>query len=232
MAILSTVCFGVFAGDDFNATKQHARKLWSEHSKTFYCKCDYSRQFKVKNGDCIQTDTRYRWVFLNWEHIVPVSRFGRDLPCWNQRPCFDKHHMPVKKRYCCQSQNTKFSKMFNDMHNLVPVVAQVNTARQYYQFTDTPPNGEAGQKAVQGCDMSIYPRHGQVWIPESVRGWVARAYLYMASEYNLRLFQHEKERFHRWHMTYPPGDWEILWNQKVLKAQGTNNPYISEPREK
>ena len=65
--------------------------------------------------------------------------------------------------------------------------------------------------------------------PPSVRGDVARAYLYMWRAYGpsaLPLPRSELERFERWHDADPPTDWERTRNERITRIQGVSNPWI------
>ena len=60
----------------------------------------------------------------------------------------------------------------------------------------------------------------------SLRGMIARAYLYMAHTYPIRLSDEEKALYLAWHQAYAPTAWEKERNNKIKAIQGNGNPYV------
>ena len=60
----------------------------------------------------------------------------------------------------------------------------------------------------------------------TVRGQIARAYLYMSQQYGLRLAAQQRKLFEAWDRQYPADRWECERNLRIGKLQGNTNPFI------
>ena len=111
------------------------------------------------------------------------------------------------------------------MHNLYPARADVNQERGSMAFGIV-----RGEKRRYGkCDFEI--DHGARIVeprPEA-RGKIARAMLYMAEEYRLKIFPRQRRLLRRWHRAHPPDAEEKRRNDAIGRLQGNRNPYIDEP---
>ena len=70
---------------NFRHAKKIMRKIYADHQETLYCGCSYSGK-KITYRNCpytprSQTSRAYR---VEWEHIVPVARFGKRFSAWKQ----------------------------------------------------------------------------------------------------------------------------------------------------
>ena len=113
-----------------------------------------------------------------------------------------------------------------DLQNLVPAVGELNADRSNYRFGDIP-----GEARVYGkCDFEVDRSRRVAEPPRSLRGDIARAYLYMHHSYRkgrtsgLPLTKIQIERFVRWHHADPPSSWEKQRNRRIAKIQGGGNP--------
>lgn len=117
--------------------------------------------------------------------------------------------------------------MEGDMHNLVPAVGELNGDR-----SDRPYGIVAGEPREYGaCDFEIEHAGGDgpTEPAESVRGDVARAWLYMSAEWGMELTDAERELLERWHLDDPADDWEILRDHRIQAVQGNANAYVVPP---
>lgn len=64
--------------------------------------------------------------------------------------------------------------------------------------------------------------------PEASRGAIARAYLYMAQRYDLRIAEQQLKLFNAWNKQYPADAWECQRNRRIAQLQGQANPFITE----
>ena len=160
---------------------------------------------------------------LEWEHIVPVSRLAKNLACWNTAICCNQK-ICYKGRHCCQKIDPYFLKMATDLHNIVPEIGELNLIRSNYSFAELP---YIKSDQFGSCKFKIDRKYRKVEPNQSVKGIIARTYLYMNDCYNLNLSLEEKKLFNKWNYKYPPNSWEIDWNTKVYKMQHTDNKYIS-----
>jgi endonuclease I len=159
-----------------------------------------------------------------------------------------------------------------DMHALVPSHAALNSARGnrvFSQILDQEDEACAEWSMAwsdgRSCESPVSTASGVVgdagsasiggfWQPpSSMKGFVARAMLYMALRYDgddedthdLRLAQEaskpslENETTYyafgrlsdllRWHASFPVADWERDRNDAVCLAQGNRNPFVDRP---
>ena len=101
------------------------KKVYFDNQYTFYCQNPYEiKQIDGKEKTVIIKDKRYftsrndsffnfwndnpRAKVVEWEHVMPVEYFAKNLPCWK-----DGGRKACKK-------DPLFNKMEADMHNLVP----------------------------------------------------------------------------------------------------------------
>ncbi len=115
---------------------------------------------------------------IEWEHIVPAHRFGGHLSEWKN---YKKHCKKGNGRKCAAKKNKIFRSMEADMHNLVPAIGSINAIRSNHPYGII-----SGEKRKFGsCDFEF---ENKVVEPrDSVRGDIARAYLYMEKTYRIML---------------------------------------------
>lgn len=61
------------------------------------------------------------------------------------------------------------------------------------------------------------------------RELVARITLYMSQTYKLALSTKDKRLMCAWAKTYPVDDWERTRDQRIVRWQGTGNPFVTDP---
>ncbi len=201
--------------------------IWQEHRETFYCGCKYDKYGVINYKTCsyIPVDKR-KDKKITWEHVVAASWYGKQFPCWKKPLCSDNNGKKYKGRSCCQKIEKKFQEMEADLHNLVPAIRTVNSARSNYHFGEFYPENKQHKFNVNHCPI-IIDEHYQIVEPrDEVKGFVARVHLYMADKYGIRLSEREKKLFADWNKRFSPTAWERRWNQKVGAIQGDLNPYI------
>lgn len=213
-------------GQNFQEAKKVAKGLWHEHRETFYCGCAYDKHGIVDFKSCSYAPTDLRKdKTISWEHVVPVSWYGKKLACWNKPLCVSKRGKKYKGRKCCQKISPLFRQMESDLHNLVPAIHEVNARRENYRFAqfdlDIPE-----KHYFNGCPIIIDERYRLVEPPDSVKGMVARISLYMADKYGIDLGERQHRLLTDWNHRYPVSFWEKRWNHKVTSLMGTSNYYI------
>lgn len=207
---------------NFQTTKKQARYIWRDHRESFYCGCLFDAHLNVNYKSCHYTPTDQRRAKkIEWEHLVPVSWFGRHRSCWQ----YAKGHR-INPRAFCEKKDPIFKKMMNDLHNLVPAIGEVNQARSAYGFSRL-----TTHTRFNGCELTIDRAAKKVDPKDNIKGFIARAHLYMTQQYGKEQFslsRQQYEQYMKWHHLYPPSDWEKIWNQRILKLQGTDNKFISQ----
>lgn len=206
---------------NFNEAKGQMPAIFRQlnEPKTIYCGCriDFKKNWYYPDlescGYVIYTDEK-RAKRIEAEHIMPAHEFGSKRQCWNNGG-----------RKNCASSDDEFALMEGDLHNLYPSVGEVNAKRSNFKFSESVNN----KKHIFGpkCDMFIDSKRQRAQIPERARGIVARAYLYMASKYSIKLDEEHINLFNQWNKRYLPDSNECKWNELVTNIQGNDNPFIT-----
>lgn len=205
----------------FQETKKQARIIWSEHRETLYYHCPYDQQGNVLYHQCgYQPKDMKRAKRIEWEHVVPASWFGKGRPCWTQPLCRTKKGKTYKGRNCCEKIDPEFNQMYTDLHNLVPVIGEINKARGCFKFGELGRGNASNGFVISESAKRIEPCNDD-------KGLVARIYLYMQATYRVEMSTDEKTMFLRWNQQYPPTEWEYRWNKKINEMQHTDNYFIS-----
>ena len=147
---------------------------------------------------------------LSIEHIYPVNRMLKFLKCNSRMQCHD-------------SGNRKFAQMEADLHNLYPVLNNLNNA--FYDSNYGEIEGEDWR--LDGCDFER--KHGLVEPREVARGNIARAMFYMHQVYGLPIDDDTLLILKSWNKSDPPSAPENERNDRIEKIQGHRNPYIDNP---
>ena len=109
-----------------------------------------------------------------------------------------------------------------DMYNLYPAIGEVNGRRSNYSMAII----EGEERDLGQCDVEI--KNKKVEPKESVRGEIARTYLYMDSVYPGRGIISKKNRklFDAWNQSDPVDDWECKRAKRIEKIQGNVNEVV------
>jgi len=209
----------------FTTAKQHAVRIFADTPQTFYCHCRYDKHKKIDLKSCgykIQKDKR-RAARLEWEHIVPVSLWGKELDCWKKALCCKEKKGCYKGRSCCRKKDPHFAAMEADLHNIVPEIGELNQLRSNYRFGVLP---DVEKDRFGRCEIKIDANTRRVEPRDAIKGTVARAYLYMSDRYGLILSKNQQQLYSSWNKLYPPTAWEIKWDKEVAYIQGNHNRFI------
>jgi deoxyribonuclease-1 len=210
----------------FGQAKHLAKQIYIDHRMTFYCGCRYDKHNQVDLESCgyeIQKDKR-RARRIEWEHIMPVSHWGKELPCWKNRICC-KNRECYSGRRCCREVDEKFSEMEADLHNLVPAIGELNGLRSNYRFGILP---HVKSKKFGACELKIDKVTRRIEPRAAIRGAIARAYLYMSDTYKIPLSDSQQQLMSAWNTQYPPDTWEIERDKRIAAVQGNHNLYIAQ----
>ncbi len=225
-----TLCFVLMFSPNiygyyFHTAKQWAFRIFYDHRKTFYCHCDYSTRGKVNVKKCgfssPYNSERADWI--EWEHVVPVSLFGKTFKAWKGHSvCKRSNGKMYKGRQCLRKVSEKFKEMEGDLYNLVPVIGELNNVRSNNKMGLV-----AGEKRQFGdCDFEV--SKGVVEPKRDIRGDVARTYFYM--NYRFPGFNivgpKDQEMFELWNNDDPVDEWERNRAWEIYEIQGNSNPFI------
>lgn len=198
----------------FLEAKKVAWKLYAERPVDFYCGCAYQGK-RIDLASCGYQPRKNasRAARVEWEHIVPAWVFGHQMQCWQHGG-----------RKNCTANDPQFSQAEADLHNLVPVVGEVNGDRSNFGF------GMLAEKPTQygACPFVVDFQQRTAMPAEQSRGAIARVYLYMSQRYHLRLSPQDQRLYDIWNRQYPVSEWERWRNQRIACVQGNANPYVGE----
>lgn len=209
----------------------------AKQSTDLYCGCTFlprpGHGFTVDLGTCGYAVARdaARAARIEWEHAVPAAKFGRTFVEWREgdAKCVDKHGKAFKGRKCARLASAEFARIEADLHNLFPVVGEVNGLRG-----DLPMGAPDDAQRHHGketfrfgaCQSVVEP---SFFVPRpEVRGDIARATKYMNEAYPERgiLDAAHREVMDRWDRDDPPDAWEKARNARIAERQGNTNAFI------
>ena len=223
----SALAAGNTTHDDFRETKKMLeKKVYFDHRVTLYCGYTFDRDKNVKLPDGFTTrEHEERASKVEWEHVVPVERFGPHFYEWTRGSgvCIkDGRH--YKGRRCANKASQEFRYIQSDMYNLFPAVGAVNASRGHLTYDEIP-----GDRPSFGtCKMEI--RGDRAEPPSESRGRIARAMLYMAETYPdaYRITKHERRLAEKWNELYPVDQWECTRASRIAALQGNENRFVAE----
>ena len=209
----------------YSSAKQHLKVIHSPNSKTFYCNCTYAEGQPDWTSCKFKPGTNYRRAGrIEWEHVVPASKFGVNFNSWNagHKNCKDKNGKPYKGRKCASKTSDAYKFIEADLYNLQPVIGEINGARRNYPFGLV--DGE--QFHFGECDIEI--ENQIVEPPVNVRGDIARTYLYMDAAYpNQNILDPDASRIMQlWDQADPVDYWECYRASEIEKIQKNENKIL------
>lgn len=209
--------------NSFHQAKKIAARIFSDHQQTLYCQCLYDRHHAVNLSSCGMqaADGIKRAHRTEWEHAMAAENFGKHFQCW-RTPLCEKNGKPYKGRKCCQKIDARFRHIEAELYNLWPAVGLVNQARSNYRF------GVVNDKQdFYGCAFAVNKQLRRAEPPDGAKGVVARANLFIADHYGIRISDGQRQLLNSWNNQYPPDVWEVEWAKRVAVIEGYDNPYIT-----
>lgn len=197
----------------FQDSKKILKNFYEKYPRTFYCPCD----IKENKAICVGNTSS-----IEWEHIVPASFLSKQKS--SHHPiCLKKK---IRGRKCLEKVDKEFQIFTADMHNLIPESGFLNRKRSNLPFKDSVSFFLRKEQPIQYCDFFV--QKDRVVLPKSsIRGFVARAFLYMQNTYPYNILTKEDlVLFHQWDEQYPSFEEECLRNDFIQKKQGNDNPFI------
>lgn len=212
------------APDNFVQAKKLAReKIYHDQNLgqkpgTLYCGCNWewtgTSGGRIDLASCgykIRAQAT-RAKRIEWEHIVPASWLGQQRQCWQQGG-----------RKNCSANDPVFSKMEANLHNLAPVIGEVNADRSYYPFGKAA--GKGGQYGKCTSKTSFDQRRFEP--RDEVKGMVARVNFYMHDRYDLRMSKQQQQLLIQWHEQYPVSQWELERDRRTARLMGHSNEFVT-----
>lgn len=227
----------------FDEAKKELGRIYAAAGQRIdlYCGCSFlvepghGMRVDLKACGYVAARDRARAERIEWEHAVPASAFGHTFAEWRDGDpkCVDGHGKRFHGRKCARVASAEFARIEADLHNLFPVVGEVNGLR-----SDLPMgvlDGARGSSSAAtnsfhfgACQSAI--EHG-VFLPRrEVRGDLARAYKYMDRSYPERHLIDDAHRvlFDAWDTEDPPDTWERDRNKRIAARQGNANAFIGD----
>ncbi|MEC7785647.1 MAG: endonuclease [Nitrospinota bacterium] len=200
------------AEKQLNRIYQLAGKL-----RTFHCGCVFDKIKQVFPNICANdskvTLEKKTSRTLEWVSMMPIHIFGEPLRCWTKNLCARSNGLKAKGAQCCSEVSPKFKKMESDMHNIFPVVNNLTSIDENFDF-----GGMWEYQFCSGESPSL-----------NIRGDIARAYFYMSYQYKISLSEDLEDLMRKWHFDDPPDKWEERRNDRIEGIQGNRNLFIDHP---
>ena len=227
-----------YAEGEFSLTLRQAKSLvkkrvYHDHFVTLFCQCPFDPSQTLSTGDCgyrpgEQSEGGER---ARWRRLVPVNKRASRMKCWKKGhpDCLDEEGRKFTGRQCCSlpGVSEKFRRMNADLHNIVPVIGELHES-SFHLF---PGEVEGENRSFGACDFEI-DREKEVYEPaESVRGDVARIFLYMNETYGVKIEEKNRALLLKWHREDPPDDWEEERNERIKEIQENGNPFVENPEQ-
>jgi len=230
----------------FDEAKKELGKIYAAAGQRIdlYCGCTFLAEpghgMRVDLTACGYTPARdaARAQRIEWEHAVPASAFGHTFTEWREGhpKCVDSHGKKFHGRKCARSASAEFARIEADLHNLFPVVGEVNGLRGDLPMgvLDTPgrafstPHNAQSSFTFGACQSAI---ERGVFLPRrQARGDLARAYKYMDRSYPERGLIDDAHRalFDAWDKEDPVDAWERDRNKRIATRQGNANAFIGD----
>lgn len=209
---------GITPPQSFSKAKDLAlKKIYFDTKNDLYCDCPITWQGKKGVIDIEACGYKPRKNLnrasrVEWEHVLPISIVGKQYQCWANGG-----------RKNCQKVSDQFNRAEADLHNILPVIGEVNGDRSDYMY------GMLNEKPTQygSCQTVVDFKARKMMPKENIRGIVARITLYMYDQYGMRLSRQDQQLFDAWNKMYPATEWEKERNQRTACIMGWGNDYVS-----
>lgn len=212
----------------FSAAKRKMASIYGAVGETFYCRCPFLGNAVVMDEKCsarYELGSYFKVQKIEFEHVLTASLIKKKLLAKQMRRIALSKCLK-KNRKCLKQSSSLFKFLEGDLHNIRPVIGQINRIRGAKKMA------EISHMEGPGCRFKV---RGQVFEPSSeVKGDTARIHLYMNEKYRqLELLDESSVfRFLKWHVHDPVDATEIFVNAKVAELQGDSNFWLSRKTKK
>lgn len=188
---------------------------------TLYCGCAWI--WVGRSGGRVDFDScgyrvraqEHRAIRTEWEHLVPAHWMGQQRRCWQEGG-----------RQNCVRTDPVFNLMESDMHNLTPVVGEVNADRSNFRFGVLPNNPLQHGDCAFKVDF-----RGRVAEPrDAAKGLIARVHFYIHDRYGLRMSEQQQRLMMAWDRQFPVSAWELERDRRIARRMGHSNPFVTGER--
>jgi deoxyribonuclease I len=205
------------------STSKAMMKIFKADNKTFYCGCTFNQDKTINFEGCYVPINKWaNKIKVEQEHIVPASFFGNYRTCWKKpEECKLPNGKFKKNRKCCQDTDLEFKKAEADLHNFKPAIGQLNAWRN-----NKPYGVIEGDDLIGGCDLEIDDDLDLAEPRDSIKGDIARVFLYMNDAWDMPLDDTQRNMYLEWSNADPVSGEEKDINRKVCEAQGNSNNFV------
>jgi len=222
---------------NFSAAKRVAVELWQEiGAASFYCQCPYrpataeekilrrgnlwvvgsvcgyqARDLISSKGRPIAATTR-----IEWEHVVPADWIATGFGCQEET-----------RSECREIEG--YEEAEGDFFNLVPAIGELNQDRSARLFGEI----EGERREYGSCDFEVTTDgpgephvRGSAEPMDSIRGDIARIWLYMIDRYSLNVGDEYRSMLNRWDERDPVDEAERVRHEVIRGKMGHRNPFV------
>ena len=151
-----------------------------------------------------------------WEHIQTAHSLGKQRLCWQEGG-----------RKNCNKTDRIFNVMEADMHNLTPIIGEVNADRSNFRMGMV----SSSKDGMYGHCTSKTDFKQRVFEPrDEAKGMVARVHFYMTDRYDLSMSRQQQQLFLAWNKQFPPSEWEFERNRRIAEVMGHGNQFVTGER--
>jgi deoxyribonuclease-1 len=204
----------------FEQAKRESREIFSDHRIDQYCGCKYDGHNRVDLASCgyVTRKNEMRAKRIEAEHVTPAENIGRQYACWREGK-----GTPGGGREYCMDHDPEFVKAHNDLHNLLPVIGEVNADRSNFRY-----DAIAGPATQYGqCQFKVDFDTRRAEPPDNLKGDISRISLYMRDQHGVKFSPQQIRLFEIWSRQDPVDAWERTLDQRIAAVQGNSNPYVS-----
>ena len=216
---------GFYAPENRSQAEKILTMVYLDYKKSGLERCDYHYDVTscldktiVETAGCSLNENN---LTIGWMQVVLPNFYAKDMTCFKDDGCVSPYTgNTYGGTLCCRQKNVAYQKIQGDLYNYIPVVSLLIEARGTRRFG-----------VVKKADFVIgQTRFDKQFIePEaSVKGDVARVYLYMDKTYNIQLLQTQKKLFLQWHKMDKVDEQECALSKIYKKILKRINPYVEE----
>ncbi|QCI26842.1 deoxyribonuclease I [Buchnera aphidicola (Thelaxes californica)] len=218
----SQIYANTFHQNNFYQAKLWAIKIHKNAPGSFYCGCtiNWNEKKGIPNLNSCHYNIRKnknRAQRIEWDHVVPAWEFGHNKICWKKGG-----------RKYCEHDDQLFKKIESDLHNIQPVIGEINGDRSNFSFNEL----QFENYQYGNCTVKIDFKKKQIEPTNETKGIIARTYFYMINQYHITISESQMQLFTKWDKENPVSCWECEREALIYQVQHIHNDYVKKNCEK